>query len=241
MEEVKQLPRPTLEIAEDVLRREVAIMKITDENEFSNAFDELHTYTQQWDWDNYTFANPITGKIGLKDATGKELISAEYDEINDKGNFFFYHKTPKAVKKDGKWGLVSGNGSNIQLSEFKYDGLASYPFTTVFGFFEDGKNTFGILSSEGKELVPNILTSHCEECNGILTLESNGKLGVLDLLTLDVLMPQYDDLEFENPDGLITFVKDGVKGYVNTHNEFVSIEDYDAGNFNVEETFFAMY
>ena len=62
MEELKQLPRPTLEIAEDVLRREVAIMKITDENEFSNAFDELHTYTQQWDWDNYTFANPITGR-----------------------------------------------------------------------------------------------------------------------------------------------------------------------------------
>ena len=241
MEEVKKLSRPTLEVLEKLENCMAVLNKSGVGDEYWKASEELNTLEQEWDWYNYTFTDPATGKVGVKDVTGKVLVPAEYDEIGFEGNYFYYHETPKAVKKDGKWGLVTGNGTNQVLTGFKYDRLTTYPYTSLFCFHADGKSdTFGILYADGTELVPNILTSCSEVCNGIISFESNGKYGVLDLDTNDVLMPQYDNLECEDLDGLITFVKDGVKGYVNTHNEFVTIEDYDAGNFDVEETFFAM-
>ena len=239
--EERSLPKATLEAVNEVNTRLEAIKKMTDEEEWFKAQEELYAYKQQWDWENYTFTDPTTGKVGLKDATGRVLVPAEYDEIGYLGDYFFYYETPKAVKKDGKWGLVSGNGTNVQLSAFKYDRLTFCPFTSLFGFRADGKtDTFGFLTANGKELVPNILTSSYEPCNGIVVIESNGKYGVIDDVTHDVLLPQYDFADCSEIEGNVIFTKDGVKGYVNTHNEFVSIEDYDAGNFDVEETFFYM-
>ena len=239
--EEKQLLRPTLEVVKEVEEREVAIKKIKDLEENDEALNELYAYKNQFDWSNYTFTDPTTGKTGVKDVTGKVLVPAEYDDFNFIGAFDFYHETPKPAKKDGKWGLVTGNGTNQVLADFKYDDVRNYPYSTLFCYHADGKkDTFGILTADGKELVPNILTSYFEPCNGIVVIESNGKYGVVDEGTYDVILPQYDYADCGEIDGNVIFTKDGVKGYVNTHNEFVSIEDYDAGNFDVEETFFYM-
>ena len=239
--EEKQLLRPTLEVVEKVQNCLEVLKKTEMDDEYWEAAKELAIYQQEWDWSNYTFTDPTTGKTGVKDVTGKVLVPAEYDDFNFIGAFDFYHETPKPAKKDGKWGLVSGNGTNQVLADFKYDDVRNYPYSTLFCYHADGKKeTFGSLTADGKELVPNILTSYFEPCNGIVVIESNGKYGVVDEGTYDVILPQYDYADCGEIDGNVIFTKDGVKGYVNTHNEFVSIEDYDAGNFDVEETFFYM-
>ena len=240
--EKKKLPRPTLEVVEKIENCFAILNKLKNDDEYWKASEELSNLQQEWDWSNYTFTDPTTGKMGVKDVTGKVLVPAIYDEIGFGGNYFYYHETPKAVKKDGKWGLVTGNGTNQVLADFKYDRLTIYPNTTLFDFYADGKkDTFGILAADDTELVPNILTSSYEPCNGIVVIVSNGKYGVIDVETHDVILPQYDYADCSEIEGKVIFTKDGVKGYVNTHNEFVSIEDYDAGNFDVEESFFAMY
>ena len=239
--EEKKLLRPTSEVVKKVQNCLEVLKKLEMNDEYWEAAKELNTYQQEWDWSNYTFTDPTTGKMGVKDVTGKVLVPAEYDDFNFIGAYEFYHETPKPAKKDGKWGLVSGNGTNQVLADFKYDRLAIYPYTSLFDFYADGKkDTFGILAADGKELVPNILTSSYEPCNGIGVIVSNGKYGVIDVETHDVILPQYDYADCSEIEGNVIFTKDGVKGYVNTHNEFVSIEDYDAGNFDVEETFFYM-
>lgn len=243
MKEETKLPRPTLEVVEKIENCFAILNKLKNDDEYWKASEEMSNLQQEWDWSNYTFTDPTTGKMGVKDVTGKVLVPAEYDGFNDIGSFFHHHETPKPTEKEGKFGLITGDGTNVQLCDFNYRIIATYPNTkSLFVFIVNrDANTFGILNSEGTELVPSILTSFHKLCNGILTLESNGKYGVIDVETHDVILPQYDYADCSEIEGKVIFTKDGVKGYVNTHNEFVSIEYYDAGNFDVEESFFAMY
>ena len=70
------------------------------------------------------------------------------------------------------------------------------------------------------------MTTYSEPFNGILIIESDKKLGVIDLDTYQCVQPEYDDLDAE-PDKLIVFHKDGKEWYISDEGERITKDQYE--------------
>lgn len=125
-------------------------------------------------------------------------MPALYDGFREYQSYLFSPEAPVIAEKDGKCGIVKGDGSGQQLSEFKYDYIQSLPFCTLYAARWDGvKERFGIIAATGEVLCPNVLTSIGEVFNGIMTINSENKCGVIDVDSYQCVLPEYDDLEMD--------------------------------------------
>ena len=97
--------------------------------ELEKRITELH---DSYDWNNYEFTDPTTGKKGVKDVTGQILVPANYDGFTFIGSYQLGHDLPKAAIKDGKHGFVTGDGSGKELTPFRYNSLEWNPQTCLF-------------------------------------------------------------------------------------------------------------
>ena len=134
-EKEMMLPRATAELAEEYseLLEKYADYdySLTDDErvEIENRLSELYG---GYDWSNYEFTDPETGKKGVKDTTGKILVPACYDGFSFMGTYQMGHDLPKAALKDGKYGFVAGDGSGKELTDFVYNSLEWDPKTCLF-------------------------------------------------------------------------------------------------------------
>ena len=231
-EEKKNLPKATPEIVKEYDELQQKLKGLdpswTDKeaNEVSNRIYELET---NYDWFNVEFTDPVTGKKGLKTVAGELIAPAQYDGFNELQSYVYSPHAPVIAIKEGKCGIIKGDGSGQQLCDFKFDDIRTYTFTSLFLARWDGvKERFGIIAANGEIICPNILTSYdAHPCNGIAQLFSGDKYGAIDLCTYQCVLPEYDDLEMD-AEADIVFIKGDKRGYITEEKgEFVTVEQYE--------------
>ena len=230
--------KATAENAQYVTKRKAEIAQMTDDIQQLKARSELLSYEEQYDWQNYEFTDPETGKVGLMDVEGKVLIPARYDEVPMTESFLMLHEYPHAVRKGDKFALVMADGSGKDLTEFKYDYIVRYPFSTVFMAYWDGdKKHFGLIWPNGKLLVPNILTGISDmPVNGVVKLASDGKYGLFCLDNMQVVMPEYDAVDIEIDENVV-FHKGDQTFYIDFDGNAVPCEVVDSDAYDGDYNF----
>ena len=223
----KNLPRPTVEQLNefDQLRARLDDLQGAAYIEVVKKRNDLYF---SYDWDNYEFTDPATGKKGVKNAAGQILVPAEYDGFTFLGDHNAYNFFHLGAEKDGKFGVVSTDGSGKVLCDFRFDDLDRNYSTGLYTACWDGvKDRFGFVSKEGKVLIPNVLTKLHKPWNDFMLLEADGKFGAFDVSTYYYVLPEYDQIDWE-PDKYVVFHKDGVEGYViEETGEFVPKEKFE--------------
>ena len=231
-EEQKKLPKATPEIVKEYNELQQKLKGLdpswTDKeaNEVSGRIYELE---QKYDWFNVVFTDPITRKKGLKTVAGELIAPAQYDGFNELQSYVYSPHAPVIAIKDGKCGIIKGDGTDLLLCDFKFDDIRTYTFTSLFLARWDGvKENFGIIAANGEIICPNILTSYdAQPCNGIAQLFSGDKYGVIYLDTYQCVLPEYDDLEMD-AEADIVFIKGDKRGYITEgKGEFVTVEQYE--------------
>ena len=97
----------------------------------------------------------------------------------------------------------------------------------------------GIIAGNGEIICPNILTGVSEAVNGIMSIESGDKCGVIDIDSYQCVLPEYDDLEMD-AEADIVFVKGDKRGYVTEDKgEFVTVEQYETDENYIDVPVFA--
>ena len=218
----KKLPKATAEIVReyDELQQKLnGLDPSWSDEEVKAASERLYELENNYDWFNVEFTDPATGKKGLKTVSGEVIAPALYDGFNEFHSYTFAPHSPVIAIKGGKCGIVKGDGSGLQLCDFKFDFIQSLPFCTLF--------------------VANILTGVSEAVNGIMSIESGDKCGVIDIDTYQCVLPEYDDLEMD-AEADIVFVKGDKRGYVTEDKgEFVTVEQYETDENFIDVPVFA--
>ena len=242
--EQKNLPKATAEIVReyDELKK-----KLNGLNP-SQSFDEMEATSERlgelennYDWFNVVFTDPVTGKKGLKTVAGELIVPAQYDGFNELQSYIYSPHAPVIAIKEGKCGIIKGDGTGEQLCDFKFDDIRTYTFTSLFlARWDEVKERFGIITANGEVICPNILTSYdAHPCNGIAQLISGDKYGVIDLQTYQCVLPEYDDLEMD-AEADIVFIKGDKRGYITEEKgEFVPVEQYETDENYIDVPVFA--
>ncbi|MBQ2574836.1 MAG: WG repeat-containing protein [Bacteroidales bacterium] len=162
------------------------------------------------------------GKKGVKTIEGSIIVPANYDEIA----YTYTRSIPKGYPyvaiRDGKMGLVAPDGNGTELTAFVYDRIdmfSAMPYGWLW-YQKDGSKQFGIMTIDGKEVMPCKLDSYGEDCQTIY-FTSGDRQGLLQTSLGLLLEPIYDDIEVEDPDSQIIFTLNGEKGYVKEDGTFV--------------------
>ena len=239
----KKLPKATAEIVreyDELLQKMNSLDPSWSNEEAKAASERLYELENNYDWFNVEFTDPATGKKGLKTVSGEVIAPALYDGFNEFHSYTFAPHSPVIAIKDGKCGIVKGDGSGLQLCDFKFDFIQSLPFCSLFVARWDGeKERFGIIAGNGEIICPNILTGVSEAVNGIMSIESGDKCGVIDIDTYQCVLPEYDDLEMD-AEADIVFVKGDKRGYVTEDKgEFVTVEQYETDENFIDVPVFA--
>ena len=117
----KNLPRPTTEVIKefDELR-----MKSFEFPPVLTNEEERSMYNMEvcYDWSNVEFADPVTGKKGLKDVKGSIVIQALYDGFPWPG---LYTDSEESIiaQCGGKYGFMSHTDSGEIIFDFVYDSV----------------------------------------------------------------------------------------------------------------------
>lgn len=226
-EKENKLPRATAEQAREYDALLAQAAETSSFEEKSAIQDKVIQMESSFDWSNSEFTDPVTGKKGVKDVTGRILIPARYDEFHYIGSYVFCHIHPKAARKGELWGIVASDGSGEELSDFRFRNLYWNSYSGLFEAWWGDSQKFGLVTKTGEVFIPNVLTSVSEPWNDCMLLENEGKVGALDIRTYHFVLPEYDRADTDGDDD-VTFIKDGVEGYVvEETGEFVTKEQYE--------------
>lgn len=190
-------------------------------NEF---YTELGDIAQEYNLFDSPFEE--NGKMGVKDITGKVRVPALYKEYPVLYSYHTLRNLPIVARNfNDKVALVASDGTGRALCDFEYNLI--YIEFGAEGFFvcvkEDGDNYIkGVLNSKGELVVPCEMDSVSEMINNNSVIEKDGKIGFL-IGDGTFIAPQYDDYDDEN--GVLKVLKDGVWGYISADYEFIPEED----------------
>jgi len=146
------------------------------------------------------------------------------------------HNLPHVVALNNMKALVATDGTDKPLTAYKYDYIRRAPATRIYMARWDGKPEYGIISASGEELVPNILTMIDLPINNIVLISDGNKYGVIDIGTMQVVMPEYDEI-FVEPDKYVIFRKGNQGGYVDSKGQFINYVFADSKNYMGDNDF----
>lgn len=155
-----------------------------------------------------------SGKYGLIDLTGKEVLPLEYDEISGLDG----QENSIIIKKDGKLGLVNDNGNII--IEANYKDIKILGETYKEGYITvDENEKYGVVSATKKQILEN----NYDEISSVYLKEyylvkENGKQKVINSKGETILDKGFDELKSATTNGFI-FVKNNLYGEINTSGE----------------------
>ena len=141
------------------------------------------------------------GKAGLNGFDYNDGVPCEFDEIliTFDGKERMEHPIP--VRKDNKCGLVKPDGVGTVVCPFQYDLLFREPYTDYVKYIaiKDGK--YGIVDTEGKEVIPCIMDYIFErqDPDGFLPLLKEGKWGIYSDGD-SYVTPKFDELRIQSED-----------------------------------------
>ena len=92
MKKEQNLPRPTVEQLNEY---DQLSAKLSDSQLQGAAYDEvinkLNDLISSYNWDNYEFVDPVTGKKGVKNAAGQILVPADFDDFTFLGDHHVFN------------------------------------------------------------------------------------------------------------------------------------------------------
>ena len=226
----KNRPKATQEVVkeyDEIIKVLNTLNYDNDYNQISILENRINELEETYDWFNIIFTDPSTGKKGMKDVSGNIIVSANYDDIAEPRSYMHSPYAPVIAIKEGKYGIVKGDGSEKVLCDFRFDWIESIHLTSLYYARWNGLDGhYGIITAKGNVICPNFLTSYYEPFNGILIIESDKKLGVIDLETYQCVLPEYDDLDAD-PDQFIVFHKDGKEWYITDGGERITKDQFE--------------
>lgn len=117
-----------------------------------------------------TSYNVETKKWGLKDASGKEVVSAIYDGVNEFINGYI------PVKKNNLWGFVDENGKEVVPTI--YNGVSHFHGGNA-PVIKNG--VWGIINAAGEEVIPfKYQEIYYFDSKGVANAKKDGKWGKID-------------------------------------------------------------
>lgn len=185
----------------------------------------LNDYVTRYDWFTRIIEGP-DGKKGMEDPAGKVLIPAVFDEVAYTYDTNFIQPSAVPCVKSGKCALVKTDGTGENITPFDYDIIKDIP--GCYLYTKNGSKSFGIMTRDGKELMPCILTSYSEPSNGVMFFTSGSLHGLWHQEFGILLQPIYDNIEFIDLGEPLLFTKNGVVGYVDFDQNFVPKAEVDA-------------
>ncbi|WP_155993679.1 hypothetical protein [Prevotella sp. P6B1] len=229
MEKEQNLPRPTVEQLNEYDNLSAALSSSDLQGAaYDDTINRINQLISSFDWNNYEFTDPVTGLKGVKNAAGQILVPAQFEGFTILGDHHVFNLKHLAAQKNGKFGVVKADGKGETLCDFRFDTLIWDAYTGLYHGRWDGiKEKFGYVTIDGKVFIPNVITKFYEPWNDFILLESDGKVGALDVSTMCFVLPQYDKADWE-PDTNVIFYKDGVAGYVIEETvEFVPVDQFE--------------
>lgn len=119
-------------------------------DEANKLQEEYYEIENEYDLFDQTYEEH--GKLGIKDITGKILVPAIYSNYSELYSYTIKRGAPVAAQNDeGKFALVSTNGSGLPLCDFIYDLIVCKHYTSFYTCIKevDGKRLFGLLTAKG--------------------------------------------------------------------------------------------
>lgn len=212
------LVRPTMNVVKEYNTLLASLSFAEDFSQRMAVREKMDALRSKWDWSNILFKNEKTGKMGVKDVSGKELVAAEYDEVDNIGEYESLMNTSHtvAVRDGSKWGLIFADATGNFACDTIFDHLEWIPNTEVYIAKWGGKaDTVGIVNFMGAVVVPNILTRVGDVTKGVILIEKDGKVGAVTSDGSEVVMPKYDSWTIDkNYD--VLFKSGRTLGYVST-------------------------
>ena len=101
MRQVKILTRPTVDQMNEYsqLKEQLFNDKLS-EKESAEIAEQFRRLESSYNWTNFVFQNPDTGKRGIKNAAGEVLVPAEFDDFTFLGDNDLFYTTHMAAMKD---------------------------------------------------------------------------------------------------------------------------------------------
>ena len=228
MEKENKLPKITHEqIALYKKKSEACDKAFLKGDKVQDIMEELTHLLNEYDWMSYIFEGE-NGKKGMKNAPGDIIIPANYDDFLCTFNYE-YPLPAMPTLKNGKWGLVTTDGSGTEMTDFIYDEFRDIEWVPgYFLFKKDGSQKYGLITYDGNEVLPCTLDPQTETLSHVVFIYSGEKCGLVVTCYDTVIEPIYDKIEVEgDSEAPITFTKNGVEGYVNLDGEFISKKDLE--------------
>lgn len=165
------------------------------------------------------------GKNGLIDFSGKEILSADYEEITAISGIENSFK----VKKDGKYGIVDNEGKIIV--EPKYTDIDVLGKDNKSGFIvKDDSGKYGIIDYSNNQVL-EMKYDGIEKVygNDLYVVTVNGKQKLVNKENADVLTSGFDSIKqiLSNQENAIIFVKSNKYGVMNLSGEVLIDAQYD--------------
>lgn len=226
-------PLPTQSIIErnDCLVSEIdRILSVSNEmassvnDECIRMQEEMFLLHDTYDFNDIVFDE--NGLKGLKDIKGNVRVPALYCDFSETYDYNRFRNYPVcALDSNGKYLLVSADGSGKPLTLPIYDAIELDPISCFFIAVKRGKK--GILNYKGEEIAPCEMNMIYGMSNGIMVLEKAGKFGLFTETGLYVC-PSYNEVEEE--DGIVRACREGEWGYIGADGSFISEQEFEDGN-----------
>lgn len=164
------------------------------------------------------------GKIGFKNAQEEVVVPCQFDAVLYSGK----QKLTESnfiVKADGKYGLLSANGTFLLPLEYD-DVYVSNQSIGYFGFSQQGKH--GIVDSKSGQILlkPTYDIKIIFEMNEpYAEVELDEKVGVINA-RMEVFIPLIHDDYFRNNSGLFCLKKNGYFGFYDFKGTLIIPFDY---------------
>ena len=201
---------------------------------------ELYEIGVEYDLRDRVFEE--NGKKGLVDINGHVLVPALYAGIIETYDYACYYRLPMSRpvpvrNSDGKCALAKCDGTGALVCAFEYDMVGDlygspeyYICTKSVG---EGEQLYGVIDSEGRELVPCEMDYIDIMLNSYSLLYKGELVGALGF-SGKYIEPQFDELENGDPDCL-RGRKGDVWGYVEEDGSFVADEEAEPEEQNISD------
>ena len=221
--------RPTNEAVKTYNSLLTAKHKAKTLEKICSIHEELMDLKHKWDWSNILFKDEKTGKLGVKDVSGKMLVAAKYDEFGYLGTYAPEPSTAIIAVRDGsKWGFIFADGTGQFACDTIFDHLEWIPSTNLYAAkWSDKTDTIGIVNAYGLVVFPNTLSKVGEVTHGIVRIEKDGKVGAVGTHSDGLVMPEYDSWTITDRWNIL-FKKGQTEGYVSTSTGlFIPKSEFD--------------
>ena len=195
MEEIKK--RLTQEVINELHEAEERLATATG-TEWDALAERIQQINTEYNWYDMPFEE--NRSIGIKDALGKVIVPAKFDDYIET---YTSDSRPEAMPMvlNGKAVLVRTDGSGDVMPGTECEDITAVAFSPFFAMHKGGK--IALFNANGKMILDYI----CKECpefgGGLATYEVDGKVGVV--YTTGVVLPaRFDEIDSSEPSSFLS-------------------------------------